>query len=61
MSIIARFLILFGASFLSVAVIMFSYLRKKIDRHSKREKKRKIMAKRKKKIMDMFKGNFKQK
>jgi hypothetical protein len=48
MGILGGFFGFFGASFLGLAVIIFSFLRKNISKHSKRVKKRKKLEKRKK-------------
>jgi hypothetical protein len=54
MGILNRFLIFFGASFLSLAVILFSFLRKKIANHTKRERRRRAIERRKKQFSELF-------
>jgi hypothetical protein len=55
MSVFSRFLVFFGAALLSIAVIMFSFLRRQISRHSKRIKKLKSMEKKKKELFGKMK------
>jgi len=48
MGIISRFLVMFGASFLGIGVIIFSYLRRRISQRARRQKRlRKIQKQRK--------------
>ena len=54
MGIVSRFLIFFGASFLSLGVILFSFLRKRIAKHSKREKRKRSIERRKKQLSKML-------
>lgn len=54
MGIISRFLIFFGASFLSLGVVLFSFLRKRIANHTKREKRRRIIERKKKQLAKFF-------
>ena len=54
MGILGGFLAFFGASFLGLGVIIFSFLRKNIARHSRRVKKRKRLEKQKKNLQQKF-------
>lgn len=61
MGILGGFLAFFGASFLGLGVIIFSFLRRNIARHSKRVKKRRKFEKQKKnfqKKIDSIGSNF---
>jgi hypothetical protein len=59
MGILSKFLIFFGGAFLGLGVILFSYLRKRIAKHSKREKRRKMLEKQKKQLGGKINNIFK--
>jgi hypothetical protein len=55
MGSIGLLLKLFGGAFVGVSVIIFSFLRKKMVRHSRRLRKKQKLAKRKQQLNEFFK------